>query len=233
MTVPSVNTATSCDKRCTFGSPEVYRERACPVAPSSLTSDDPSQFRVTKPPWKSGKTVAAFRSAVQAVVPSLVIAWTVSSFMTANTSATPLGLGTAGRIDQTSPGWDQSTVPRGGPAGKSVGDETVTSADAVPAVIVTCPAASAVRMGGSLLDRLTTAGSLDVQVSPVTGCPAALSAWMAWVSPTIMLTMLGISVTPLAAGTVKASALLHAPFCRIRAMPVSAVGATVATTCVS
>src|ERR1700690_711060 len=151
--------------------------------------------------------------AVHAVVPSLWMAWTVPSFMRANTSATPLGLGTAGTTYETSPGWDHSPVPRGRPPGKSVGEETVTSADAVPAVMVTCPAASAVRSGGSSLDRLTTVGSLDVQVSPVTGCPAALSAWMAWVSPTIILSTLGISVTPFSAGTVKASALLHTPFC--------------------
>jgi len=44
------------------------------------------------------------------------------------------------------------------------------------AVIVTCPAARAERSGGSLLDRLTMVELLDVQVNPVTGCPAALKA---------------------------------------------------------
>ena len=48
---------------------------------------------------------------------------------------------------------------------------TVTSADAVPPVTVTCPGASALRMGGSSVERLTTVGSLDAQVNPVTGCP--------------------------------------------------------------
>ena len=59
--------------------------------------------------------------------------------------------------------------------------KTVTSADAalgaVPAKIVTCPAARAVRIGGSPVDRLTTFGLPDVQVNPVTGWPAAPSAF--------------------------------------------------------
>ena len=46
--------------------------------------------------------------------------------------------------------------------------ETVTSADPVPAVMVTWPAARAVRIGGSLVERLTMVGSLDAHVSPLT-----------------------------------------------------------------
>jgi hypothetical protein len=49
--------------------------------------------------------------------------------------------------------------------------------DPAPAMMVTCPAARAVRTGGSSVDRLTTFGLLDVQVSPVTDCPAAPSAF--------------------------------------------------------
>src|SRR5271157_6405766 len=172
---------------------------------------EPSPLTTTNPPWKSGRTWSAWlTSAVHAVVPSLVMAATVPSSWNANTSATPLGLGTAGTIRSTPdplPGLDQSTVPRGrAPA------ETVTSADALPAVIVTCPAARAERSGGASLDRLTTAGALDVQVSPVTGCPAALNAWIVWVSPTTRLSTLGASVIPLLppiASTVKATALLQ------------------------
>jgi len=107
------------------------------------------------------------------VLPSLVMAWTVPSAWKAKTSATPVVLGTAGTIDVTlepSPGLDQMTVPRGSAA------ETVTSQVAVPAVMVTYPAARAVSSGGSSVDRLTMVGSLDVQVSPVTVCPEALSA---------------------------------------------------------
>src|SRR5438105_13857187 len=115
-------------------------------------------------------------SAVHAVAPSLVMAWTVPSAWKANTSATPLGLGTAGTILVTPaplPGLDQSTVPT-----DRASAETVTSADAVPAVMVTCPGARAVITGGSAVDRLTTFGSLGVQVSPVTGCPAGFNAWI-------------------------------------------------------
>jgi hypothetical protein len=60
----------------------------------------------------------------------------------ANTSATPLALGTAGTMPVTtepSPALDQITVPLG-----SVPEDTVTSAEAVPAVTVTChPSAAA------------------------------------------------------------------------------------------
>jgi len=61
------------------------------------------------------------------------------------------------RLDAgTVAGFDQITVPGGsGPA------KTVISADAVPAVTVTCPAASAVSSDGSSVERLTMVGSLD------------------------------------------------------------------------
>src|SRR5271170_3705998 len=137
----------------------------------------------------------------------------VPSFCIANTSATPVGLGTAGMMLVTpdpSPGLDQSTVPRAsGPA------DTVTSAEAPPAVIVMCPTASAVRIGGSSVDKLTTVGSLDVQVSPATDCPAAFSAWIVCVSPTAMLISTGASIAALPPPPVteNASALLPAPFC--------------------
>jgi len=104
----------------------------------------------------------------------------------------------------------------------------------VPAVIVTCPAATAVNIGGLSADRLTTEGSLDFHVSPVTDCPAALSAWMVWVSPTTMFSRLGASVLPPGAGTLKPSALLHTPpLVWSRAMPLTAPEATQAVTCVS
>ena len=66
---------------------------------------------------------------------------------------------------------DQITVPRG--SGLA---DTVTSAEPVPAVMVTCPAASAVTSGGSSGERLTMVGSVEAQVSPVTGCPVEFSA---------------------------------------------------------
>ncbi len=126
------------------------------------------------------------------------------------------------------PGLDQITVPRvRAPA------ETVTSADAVPAVIVACPAARAERSGGSSLDRLTTSGSLDVHVSPVAGCPAGSNAWIVRLSPATKLSVLGTTVLPPDTGTVKPTALLRTPFCFILAMPVRAVRATAATTRVS
>src|SRR5208337_1952332 len=159
------------------------------------------------------------------------MAWTVPSAWKAKTSATPVVLGTAGTINVTpepSPGLDQITVPRG-----SVAAETVTSAAAVPAVMVTFPTASAVSSGGSSVERLTMVGSVVAQVSPVTVCPEALSAWRVRVSPTTMLSRAGTSALPLPAGTVKPTALLQTPFCWIFATPVSAAGATVATTCVS
>src|SRR5271157_1353243 len=110
------------------------------------------------------------------------MAETVSSALSANTSATPVALGTAGTMDWTplpSPGLLHTAVPTG-----SAPAQTVTSADPVPAVTVTCPAASAVSTGGSSVDRLTTVWSLDFHVSPVTACPPALSAWIVCVSPT-------------------------------------------------
>ena len=89
----------------------------------------------TKPPWKSGLTFPEYpyawlTSAVHAVVPSLVMACTVPSFWNANTSATPLALGTAGTIRATPdplPWFSQSTVPTGG-----VSAETVISAPCPP-----------------------------------------------------------------------------------------------------
>jgi hypothetical protein len=88
---------------------------------------------IANPPWKSGTASSfGFTLALHAVVPSLVIACTVPSDWNANTSATPLGLGTAGTIDLTPeplPGLDQITVPKGSAPAK-----TVTSADAVPAL---------------------------------------------------------------------------------------------------
>src|SRR5580704_11328568 len=100
-----------------------------------------AKLATTRPPLKSGTTVIAWlTSAFHAVVPSLVMACTVElSQENANTSATPFELGTAGTIELTHPvpGLDHSTVPRG-----SAPSETVTSADAPPAVTVTCPAAS-------------------------------------------------------------------------------------------
>jgi hypothetical protein len=65
---------------------------------------------------------------------------------------------------------------------------------APPAVIVMCPGATAVRIGGLSVDKLTTVESLVVHVNPVTGCPAEFTAWMVWVSPTITLSMSGTSV---------------------------------------
>src|ERR1035438_7829552 len=185
----------------------VYAGYGWPVIPSNFQAE--VLFTSAKPPWKSGKTCPAWlTSAVHAVVPSLVMAWTVPSAWNANTSATPLVLGTAGTIDWTpdpSPGLDQITVPKG-----SGSAETVTSADAVPAVMVTSPAARAVSSGGSSVDRPTIVGSLESQVSPARGSPAAFNAWMVCVSPTDMLSRLGTSVLPPVAGTANGSALLHA-----------------------
>jgi hypothetical protein len=125
------------------------------------------------------------------------------------------------------PGFDQITVPTGsGPA------KTVTSAEAVPAVIVVRPTASAVRMGGSSVDKLTTVGLVELQVSPVTGWLLAFRACTVFVSPRTMFSRLGTMVRALVpdVGTVKVSALLHTPFCRIRATPDKAAGSTTATT---
>jgi hypothetical protein len=111
--------------------------------------------------------------AVQATTPSEVIACTVPSFWSAKTSATPVALGTAGIIFETPdplPGLDQITVP----SDRVV--DTVTSAVAPPALIVTCPTARAVSTGGSSVERLTMLELLDVQVNPVTGWLDAFSA---------------------------------------------------------
>ena len=154
-----------------------------------LIDPDPDQSATTNPPWKSGSahTPGAFGStgaqsafgtcptdAVHAVCPSLVIAATVPSFWNANTSATPVALGTAGTIRATPdpfPGFDHRVVPGASvPPGSTLGSHTVTSADAPPAVTVTCPTASAVSTGGSSADKLTTVASLVVHVNPVTAC---------------------------------------------------------------
>jgi hypothetical protein len=142
-----------------------------------------------------------------------VIASTVPSPCTANTSATPFGLGTAGIIASTQPplpGFDHTTVPAGtSPA------TTVTSAAAPPAVTIACPAASAVSTGGSPPDKLTTLASLVVHSSPFTACPAEFNAWSVRVSPTARVTRLGVSVTPSppAPGAANFTPLLHIPFC--------------------
>jgi len=58
--------------------PALYVETVCPVVPSSLEIELAEPSRTTKPPWKSATTDASKpRIAVHAVVPSLVIAWTV------------------------------------------------------------------------------------------------------------------------------------------------------------
>src|SRR5262249_12383709 len=94
------------------------------------------------------------------------------------------------------PGLDQITVPSG-----RVPAYTVTSADALPAVIVTCPGATAVRTGGSAVDRLTTDGSLDVHGTPLTGCQAPAGALKVRVSAATRLNLLGMSVNGLPRGT--------------------------------
>ena len=53
---------------------------------------------------------------------------------------------------------------------------TVISAAAAPALTMMCPGAKAVRRGGSAVDKLTTVGSLDVQMRPDTGWPLELKA---------------------------------------------------------
>ena len=163
-----------------------------------------------KPPWKSGTALAPiFRLAVHAVTPSLVIAATVPSFWNANTSATPLELGTAGTIRATPdpfPGFDHNTVPNG----RLV--DTVTSADPVPALIVAFPSPTAVRTGGSSVDNVTTVGSLVVQASPVTGWLDEFSARSEFsVSPKTILMMLGTTVCTLP-GAPNDFELLHTPF---------------------
>jgi hypothetical protein len=90
---------------------------------------------------------------------------------------------------------------------------TVTSAVPEPAVIVTFPAARAVSTGGSSVDRLTTAGLLDIHVSPVTGWLEAFIACSDWVvSPTTIFKTLGTTVL-LLPGTANGVELLHTPFC--------------------
>jgi len=50
-------------------------------------------------------------------------------------------------------------------------------ASSLPIVMVTCPAARAVSIGGSSGERRTMVGSLEAQVSPVTGCESEFSAF--------------------------------------------------------
>src|SRR3974390_2417422 len=115
--------------------------------------------------------------AVQAVKQSFVMASTFQSACKANTSATPVGLGTAGIIlvtPEPSPGFPQLRVPVA-----SVGPAcTVTSIEAFPTVIVALPGPTAVRVGGSSEETVATAGLLDVHVNPVTAWPFAVRAWV-------------------------------------------------------
>src|SRR5580692_3136907 len=115
----------------------------------------------------------------QASVPVLVRACTVQSDCRENTSEVPVELGTAGTSCVTvvpllgfGPGYDQSTVP----IGKLLPARTVTSAEALPAVIVAFPAARAVSIGGSSVESDTTDGLLEVHVKPLTGIPLASTA---------------------------------------------------------
>src|SRR5262249_61369644 len=100
--------------------------------PSNFTIFDGAEFdpsATTRPPWKSGSRIGepkSLRSAVHPVAPSLVMAETVLPDI-ANTSAMPVGLGTAGKISSTAApltGLDHST----GPGGKTVPTcQTVTA----------------------------------------------------------------------------------------------------------
>src|SRR5580658_2210351 len=177
---------------------------------------------------------------VQAVWPLAVMAWTLPSAFVANPSATPVELGTAGTILETpepSPGFDQITVP----VGNVEPVQTVTSDVALPAVIVALPAPTAVTIGGSSVESVTTAVLLEAQVSPVTDWPLELSASIGCVPPTSMLITLGTRVTevpppppppPRLVGTVNVTALLQVPFCCTLTIPLTAFEATEAVTCV-
>lgn len=175
--------------------------------------------------------------AVHAVIPAAVMASTLPSAFNAKMSATPVELGTAGIIQETpepSPGFDQMTVLVGnvGPA------QTVTFADAPPAVIVDVPTPTAVIMGGSSVERVTTSVSLELQARPVTGWLLESRAWMACVPPTTILMGAGTNWAaevsePRVGGTVNVRALLDAPFCWTCTMPLTAPEATDATICVS
>jgi hypothetical protein len=123
--------------------------------------------------------------AVQAVIPLLVIACTLPSWFKANTSATPVELGTAGTIQETpegSPGFDHMTVLVGNAAPLS----TVTFAEALPAVIMLSPTPTAVMIGGSSVESVATSVLLELQVNPVIDCPLAFTASMDCVPPTRM-----------------------------------------------
>ncbi len=66
---------------------------------------------------------------------------------------------------------DQITDPVGGALAV-----TMTSAEAEPPMIVTCPGTKALNTGGLSVERLRTVGSLVVQVSPKSGWPVELKA---------------------------------------------------------
>jgi hypothetical protein len=138
--------------------------------------------------------VAVLTSAVQPSVPSLLIAWTFPDLCNANTSATPVELGTAGIIlltPEPSPRFDHIWVPVG-----NVGPGyTVTFAEALPAVMVAAPTATAVMMGGSSVESVMIAVLLEVQVRPLTGCwLVEFQAWIERVSPTTILITVGTSI---------------------------------------
>src|SRR5581483_3795115 len=125
------------------------------------------------------------------------------------------------------PGFDQITVP-----GASGPFPTVTSADPVPDLILTCPCLSAVNCGGSSDDKLTTVPSLTDQLSPVTACPFESTASSVRVSPTAILSKFGriVFVPPL---TVNVLPLLVTPPCCTLTIPLTAPTGTVTTTDVS
>jgi hypothetical protein len=117
------------------------------------------------------------------------------------------------------------------PIGTSPERYTVTSADAVPAVIVTFPGAMAVMTGASSADRVATALSDEVHTRPVTAAPASSSAWIVRVSPTTRLMTSGVTVIggELPDGTVNVCALRQMPFCCTLTTPVTAFAGTVTT----
>src|SRR5690348_8002222 len=111
------------------------------------------------------------------------------------------------------------------------------SADALPVLMVAVPAPTAVTIGGSSVESVTTAVLLDVQDKPVTSCPLLSIACIGRVSPTIMLITLGTMENwvppPKPDGTLKPTALLQTPPCWTLTTPLTAPPATDATICVS